>query len=91
MQDGAKLRLKIGIAGMVISLLLWPLLAGVAFLPFSTRAKAVLGIVLFVFIEVLFWGGAVLAGKEAAQRYRDKLDPRTWFRKSTPPPPDDQD
>jgi hypothetical protein len=81
MQDKAKARLKLGVAGMVISMLMWPLLAGVPFLPLPARAKAVIGIALFALIEVLFWGGALLAGKEAAQRYRDKLDPRTWFRK----------
>lgn len=86
MQDGARTRLKIGVAGMVISLVLWPLMAGIPFLPATAGTKAAIGIALFAFIEILFWGGAILAGREAAQRYRDKLDPRTWFHKPEPPP-----
>jgi hypothetical protein len=81
METGAKTRLRIGIAGMIVSMLLWPLLAAVPFLPLSVRGRASAGGILFAVIEILFWGGALLAGKEAAQRYRDKLDPRTWFRK----------
>jgi len=66
---------------LAISLLLWPLMAAIPFLPLSVKGRAIAGGALFVILEILFWGGAIFAGKEAAQRYRDKLDPRTWFRK----------
>lgn len=65
---------------MILSLAMWPALLAIPFLPLTIRQRTVVGTAAIVVIEVLFWGGALLAGKEAANRYKDKLNPSRWLR-----------
>jgi hypothetical protein len=37
-----------------------------------------------VLMEVAFWSGGILVGKELFTRYKKKLNPLNWFRKSYP-------
>ena len=32
-------------------------------------------------MEVIFWSGGLLVGKELFTKYKQKLDPRRWFKK----------
>lgn len=50
----------------------------VAFLPLSTGTKILLASGLVVVAEAVFWGAALLLGKEVVSRYRRLLDPRGW-------------
>ena len=61
---------------MVGSLPLWLGLLGVPFLPLSVAARGVVATSIVIIAEVAFWGGAVLAGPEAARRMR------SWWRRS---------
>ena len=65
----------VGVILMSASLGLWILLPGVPFLPFSVAARGTVGTALIVVAEVIFWGGAALAGPEAARRMR------SWWRR----------
>ena len=61
---------------MVFSLALWVALPVLPFLPLSVAAKATGAGALIIVAEVAFWGGAVLAGPDAARRMR------SWWRRS---------
>ena len=60
---------------MVSSLPLWPLLLVVPFFPMSIAARGAVGTGIVVLAEIMFWGGAALAGPEAARRVR------SWWRR----------
>ena len=60
----------IGVILMSASLGLWILLPGVPFLPLTVAARGTVGTALIVVAEVIFWGGAALAGPEAARQMR---------------------
>ena len=60
---------------MASSLPLWPALLGVPFLPLSLAAQGAVATGIVVVAEVAFWGGAALAGPEAARRMR------SWWRR----------
>ncbi|MFB5285192.1 transporter suffix domain-containing protein [Peribacillus sp. Hz7] len=69
---------KIGIGLIIISLLSWLIPIIVPFTPLSTKLKA--GIITggLIFAEVMFWGGALLVGKEVAAKFKSYLNPRNW-------------
>ena len=67
---------SIGIALMALSLIFWPLLLVVPFLPLSGGAKVSLAGALVIVAEVMFWLGALLAGPAAARRMK------TWWKRT---------
>jgi len=66
---------------LIIPGVLWTAAVVVPFLPLATGAKVWLAGGFAVAAEVVFWVSAVFIGKEVAKRYREHLDPRTWFRR----------
>lgn len=46
-----------------------------------TKTKVIASSISLVLMEVVFWLGGLLVGKELFTKYKKKLDPRTWFRK----------
>ncbi|WP_409295102.1 transporter suffix domain-containing protein [Peribacillus sp. SCS-26] len=79
MASDRKSTLKLGIILLVISTLFWltPLL--VPFLELSGKGKVVLTALLLIAAEILFWAGVFFAGKEAAKKFRGRLNPKNWF------------
>lgn len=65
----------VGVVLMSWSLLLWVSLLGVPFLPMSVATRGTVATGVIVVAEVAFWGGAALAGPEAARRMR------SWWRR----------
>ena len=66
---------RVGVILMASSLPLWPALLGVPFLPLSLAARGAVATGIVIVAEVAFWGGAALAGPEAARRMR------SWWRR----------
>ena len=66
---------RIGTLLMVGSLPLWPILLVVPFLPLGIAARGAAGTGIVLLAEIMFWGGAALAGPEAARRVR------SWWRR----------
>ena len=67
---------RVGVVLMVGSLPLWVVLLGVPFLPLTVAARGGVATGIVVLAEVAFWGGAFVAGPEAARRMR------SWWRRS---------
>ena len=67
---------RVGVVLMAGSLPLWVVLLGVPFLPLSVAARGVVATSVVIVAEVAFWGGAVIAGPEAARRMQ------SWWRRS---------
>ena len=78
-------RIKLGIFLMIFSgvffaaTLIFPLTG----LPVKT--KVIASTISLVLMEIVFWSGGLLVGKELFTRYKRKLNPLTWFKKSIPP------
>ena len=66
---------RLGVVLMISSLPIWPLLLVVPFLPLGIAARGALATGMVILAEIMFWGGAALAGPEAARRVR------TWWRR----------
>ncbi|HIC58094.1 MAG TPA: transporter suffix domain-containing protein [Acidobacteria bacterium] len=68
---------RIGVVLMVGSLPLWLVLPILPFVGISTGAKAMAATAVVVIAELMFWGGAVLAGPAAVRRLKG------WWRRSS--------
>ncbi len=66
---------RLGVILMVSSLPIWPLLLVVPFLPLGIAARGAVATGMVVLAEIMFWGGAALAGPEAARRVQ------SWWRR----------
>lgn len=48
------------------------------------KTKIIASSVSFVLMEVVFWAGGLLVGKELFVRYKRQLNPVNWFKKNLP-------
>lgn len=49
------------------------------------KAKVIAITTSLVLMEVVFWAGGLLVGKELFTRYKQKLNPKNWFKKKNEP------
>ncbi|WP_155593877.1 transporter suffix domain-containing protein [Lysinibacillus cavernae] len=72
---------KLGIGIIIFSLSLWLIPIITPFTPIPTKLKA--GIIpgSIVVAEIMFWVGALLVGKEAANKFKSYLNPKKWREK----------
>jgi hypothetical protein len=73
--------IKLGIFLMVFSGVFFAATLIIPFFDLPTKTKVIASTTSFVLMEVVFWLGGLLVGKELFTRYKKKLDPRNWFRK----------
>lgn len=76
----SKNRKKLGIALFVISTLFWFMLFSLPFLPIKGKALVVTGTVCLIMGEVLFYLSVAVLGREVYLKYKDKFNPRNWFK-----------
>ncbi len=58
----ATIRVRLGIALLILSCVLWFALLAIPFLPLSVAQKSAVGASVFVAVQVAWWGGAAIAG-----------------------------
>jgi hypothetical protein len=74
-------QIKLGIFLMVFSGVFF---AATLLIPLSnlpTKTKVIGSTVSFVLMEIVFWSGGLLVGKELFTRYKKQLNPVNWFKK----------
>ena len=46
-----------------------------------TKTKVIASTTSLVLMEVVFWSGGLLVGKELFTKYKSQMNPRNWFKK----------
>jgi membrane-anchored protein YejM (alkaline phosphatase superfamily) len=75
-------RIKLGIFLMIFSgvffaaSLIFPLTG------YPVKTKIIASTISLIMMEIVFWSGGLLAGKELFTRYKRKLNPFNWGKKS---------
>ena len=72
--------IKLGILLILLSGVAFALIFIIPFLKIENKLKVMGSGVAFVTMEVLFWVGGILIGKELFSKYKSYLNPRQWFR-----------
>ncbi len=74
-------KIKTGIFLMLFSGVFFAATLIIPFFDLPTKVKVAASTTSFVLMEVVFWLGGALVGKELFTRYKQKLNPRNWFKK----------
>lgn len=72
-------QIKIGIILMLLSGFAFAIMLVIPFLKLSNESKVIGSSVAFIAMEVLFWTGGLLVGKELFKKYKAFLNPRNWI------------
>ena len=72
--------IKIGIILILLSGVAFAVMLIIPFLDIENKYKIIGSSASFIAMEVLFWVGGLLVGKELFTKYKSYLDPRNWFK-----------
>ncbi len=78
-------QIKLGIFLMIFSGVFFGLIFLIPFMELETKQKVFWSSASFIAMEVVFWSGGLLVGKELFIRYKTKLNPINWFKKKDAP------
>ena len=74
-------KIKLGIFLMLFSGVFFAATLIIPFFDLPTKIKVAASTTSFILMEVVFWLGGLLVGKELFTRYKQNLNPRNWFKK----------
>lgn len=73
-------QIKWGIALILLSGVAFAVMLTIPFLALENKTKVMGSSAAFIAMEVLFYAGGFLVGKELFVKYKGYLDPRKWFK-----------
>lgn len=72
---------KAGIFLMIFSGVCFALMLLVPFLELEAKQKVFWSSASFIAMEICFWTGGLLVGKELFNKYKTRINPANWFKK----------
>lgn len=75
------IQIKLGIFLILLSGVFFAITLIIPWLELPSRTKVIGATTSFILMEVAFWVGGLLVGKELFVRYKSHLNPATWFRR----------
>jgi hypothetical protein len=75
-------RIKLGIFLMIFSGVFFAATLIFPLTQLPVKTKVIASTTSLILMEIVFWSGGLLVGKELFTRYKRKLNPVTWFKKS---------
>jgi hypothetical protein len=82
MNNSKNRQIKLGIFLMIFSGVFFAASIIIPMSNLSTKTKVVASGTSLVLMEVVFWAGGLLVGKELFTKYKNRLNPKNWFKKS---------
>jgi len=79
--DIKKLKFKLGIILISVSVTFFLIIFALPFISMDTKVKIGLSTVLIVVGEVSFWVGTILIGKDVYLKFKEKLKSGEWLEK----------
>ncbi len=79
--DKKNWQIKLGIFLMLFSGVFFAATFIIPLFDLPTKTKVIASTTSFILMEVVFWGGGLLVGKELFRKYKSKLNPKNWFKK----------
>ena len=79
--DVKKVKFRLGIILISISVVLFLIIFSLPFISLDTKVKIALTTTLIVVGEVSFWAGTILIGKEVYQKFMVMLKSGEWLKK----------
>ncbi len=74
-------RIRLGLFLMVFSGVFFAITLTVPLLDLPVKTKVIAASVSFIMMEIVFWSGGLLVGKELFVKYKKQMNPLTWFKR----------
>lgn len=81
MNKGKNWQIKLGIFLMIFSGVFFATTFIIPLFDLPTKTKVIASTISLIVMEVVFWSGGLLVGKELFTKYKKQLNPRNWFKK----------
>ncbi len=88
MKNSKNFQIKLGIFLMIFSGAFFAATFIIPLLDLPTKTKLIASTISLVLMEIVFWSGGLLVGKELFTKYKNQMNPKNWFKK---PKPSDED
>lgn len=76
-------QIKIGIGLILLSGVSFAVMLIIPILEIESKNKVIGSTAAFITMEVLFYAGGFLVGKELFRKYKSYLNPKNWFKKKS--------
>ena len=87
----SKTQIKLGIFLMIFSGVFFAATFVIPTLDLPVKTKVIASTASLILMEVVFWLGGLLVGKELFKKYKKQLNPKNWFKKGIKPSEDQSD
>jgi len=84
MKNSKNWQIKLGIFLMIFSGVFFAATFIIPLFDLPTKVKIVASTASLILMEVVFWIGGLLVGKELFTKYKNQLNPKNWFKKPEP-------
>ncbi|MCF6356820.1 MAG: transporter suffix domain-containing protein [Draconibacterium sp.] len=74
-------QIKLGIFLMIFSGVFFAATFIIPMFDLPTKTKVIASTTSLILMEVVFWSGGLLVGKELFTKYKNQLNPKNWFKK----------
>ena len=81
MKNSKNWQIKLGIFLMIFSGVFFAATFIIPLFDLPTKTKVIASTTSLVLMELVFWSGGLLVGKELFAKYKQQLNPKNWFRK----------
>ncbi|HSO88942.1 MAG TPA: transporter suffix domain-containing protein [Draconibacterium sp.] len=81
MKNSKNWQIKLGIFLMIFSGVFFAATFIIPLFDLPTKTKVIASTTSLVLMEVVFWSGGLLVGKELFTKYKSQMNPRNWFKK----------
>jgi hypothetical protein len=82
MEKSKNWQIKLGIFLMIFSGVFFAATFIIPLFDLPTKTKVIASTTSLILMEVVFWSGGLLVGKELFTKYKNQLNPKNWFRKT---------
>ncbi|MFW5830875.1 MAG: transporter suffix domain-containing protein [Prolixibacteraceae bacterium] len=90
MKNKKNRQIKLGIFLMIFSGVFFAATLLIPLLDLPTKTKIIAATTSLVLMEIVFWLGGILVGKELFIKYKKQLNPANWVKKKEADPAEDK-
>ncbi len=81
MKSSKNWQIKLGIFLMIFSGVFFAATFIIPLFDIPSKTKVIAATTSLILMEVVFWLGGLLVGKELFAKYKNRLNPKNWFKK----------
>ncbi len=82
MKNSKSWQIKLGIFLMLFSGVFFAATFIIPLFELPTKTKVIASTTSLILMEIVFWSGGLLVGKELFTKYKNQLNPKNWFKKT---------